>query len=80
MARQIVQPPESTPLAQWAQDQMQRLADAIDALENGARIVHFKVPTRPRTGHLYYADGTNWNPGSGEGLYEYRSNGNYYKL
>jgi hypothetical protein len=32
-------------------------------------------PTRPRAGLLAYADGTNWNPGSGEGLYVYKSTG-----
>lgn len=28
-------------------------------------------PEKPRDGHIYYADGTNWNPGSGEGIYAY---------
>ena len=27
------------------------------------------APTRPREGDIRYADGTNWNPGSGEGIY-----------
>jgi hypothetical protein len=27
-----------------------------------------------------YADGTSWNPGSGEGLYEYRSDAAWHKL
>ena len=27
------------------------------------------APTRPRGGDVRYADGTNWNPGSGEGIY-----------
>ena len=26
-------------------------------------------PKRPRGGDIVYADGTNWNPGSGEGIY-----------
>jgi hypothetical protein len=29
------------------------------------------VPARPQDGQLVYADGTNWNPGSGAGLYAY---------
>jgi len=29
------------------------------------------VPNKPRQGYLAYADGTNWNPGSGEGVYRY---------
>ncbi len=31
------------------------------------------VPDKPRNGMLVEADGTNWNPGSGAGLYIYRS-------
>lgn len=80
MARTISYPPESTPLAQWAHVELQRLADVIDALEQGARIVFHNAPKKPRAGQIFYADGTNWNPGSGEGNYEYRSDGLYYKL
>lgn len=29
------------------------------------------APAKPRDGYIYYADGTNWNPGSGEGIYAY---------
>ena len=29
------------------------------------------APAKPREGDIYHADGTNWNPGSGAGLYEY---------
>ena len=28
-------------------------------------------PFRPREGYVVYADGTEWNPGSGAGLYYY---------
>lgn len=28
-------------------------------------------PARPRDGMLVYADGTNWDPGAGEGIYAY---------
>ena len=31
---------------------------------------------RPRDGQIVYADGTNWNPGSGKGIYAY--NGSAY--
>lgn len=30
-------------------------------------------PKKPRKGIIVYADGTNWNPGSGEGVYVYKS-------
>lgn len=29
------------------------------------------APAKPRQGFVVYADGTNWNPGSGEGVYRY---------
>lgn len=34
------------------------------------------APPKPRKGDHFYADGTNWNPGSGEGTYRY--NGTAY--
>ena len=40
----------------------------------------YVAPTKPRTGQMAYADGTQWNPGYGEGLYEYRSDGAWHKL
>jgi len=31
-------------------------------------------PKRPQDGQIEYADGTNWNPGSGVGIYYYKVN------
>lgn len=31
------------------------------------------APARPQEGQVENADGTNWNPGSGAGLYYYRA-------
>ena len=39
----------------------------------------FAAPTRPRDGMIIYADGTSYNPGSGEGVYAYE-NGAWVKL
>lgn len=36
-------------------------------------------PTKPREGMIVYADGTNWDPGSGVGVYVY-SGGTWVKL
>lgn len=30
------------------------------------------APARPQDGMVCYADGTNWNPGAGQGVYVYR--------
>jgi hypothetical protein len=35
--------------------------------------VHHVAPKKPRKGQVVYADGTNWDPGSGEGLYVYKA-------
>ena len=36
------------------------------------------APDKPRNGDLVHADGSNWNPGSGEGVYFYTTS--YTKL
>jgi len=33
------------------------------------------APSKIKVGDVVYADGTDWNPGSGEGLYVYKSGG-----
>ena len=37
-------------------------------------------PTRPRKGDIRYADGTDWNPGSGEGIYFFNNAGTWTQL
>ena len=38
------------------------------------------APDKPRVGDIRYADGTNWDPGSGEGIYFRNSAGSWVKL
>jgi hypothetical protein len=33
----------------------------------------YVAPTRPREGMIVFADGTEWNPGAGKGVYVYAS-------
>jgi len=33
------------------------------------------APAKPQIGQVVFADGTNWNPNSGRGLYYYDTNG-----
>lgn len=40
----------------------------------------YKEPTRPRPGMLAYADGTAWDPGSGEGVYVLKLDNTWAKL
>lgn len=37
--------------------------------------VSYAAPAKLRVGLIIYADGTVWDPGSGEGLYVYKSTG-----
>ena len=60
-------------LARWAEDEFNEVANALQGTE--ASPIWHKPPPKPRTGTMVYADGTNWNPGSGEGFYFYKSTG-----
>ena len=51
-------------------DRLEELEVRIFELEDGRIEPRAVAPVRPRNG-LYYADGTNWNPGSGKGFYRY---------
>lgn len=63
------------------EEEFRRIAQVLDYLIlKGARFEPQAVaPERPQEGDLSFADGTNWNPGSGAGLYEYRG-GTWNKL
>jgi hypothetical protein len=61
---------------QTVEDLKQFLAEALDTIQShlndlealDLRVSH-KAPERPRDGMIVFADGTNWNPGAGRGLY-----------
>lgn len=44
---------------------------AINLLAAGHLDETHVAPVKPRVGDLKLADGTNWNPGSGQGIYAY---------
>lgn len=51
--------------------ELNRLGDIVFNLDT-FRLEETNVePVKPRNGDIRYADGTNWNPGSGEGIYAY---------
>ena len=50
----------------------EELGAVKDAIESPAIIEFLNVaPSKPRQGMLYGADGTNWDPGAGQGVYCY---------
>lgn len=53
--------------------ELRRLESLVNALIDGKHEILTKAPTSPEIGDVVWADGTTWNPGSGAGLYEYRS-------
>jgi len=68
---------DNSVLGLYLNAELQKLSGELQNLEIDS--ISFKVwntePDKPRAGQLYYADGANWNPGSGEGLYIYKSGG-----
>ena len=61
----------SLALLAWLQDELLRIATSFHE-QPFMRLSQLDVePDKPRNGMVVYADGTNWNPGSGEGVYAY---------
>lgn len=69
-------PQEQGHLARYLVDELNRLAALL--METTMLPEMHRAPEKPRTGMLVFADGTNWNPGSGRGVYVY--DGGWVKL
>lgn len=74
-AAQTYQPgdPPSDPaqLQRFLREELVKLKAAIDAVSEGFIPPSYAAPPKPRVGMLRMADGVQWNPGSGAGLYRY---------
>lgn len=59
----------------WVQDELRHISDVMSELETDT--VYLKQwnaePERRYDGQIIYADGTNFDPGSGEGAYIYHT-------
>lgn len=71
-------PSDPTQQQRYLREELLRIKGAFDALAAGHIDPTFAPPAKPRRGNVRYADGTQWNPGSGEGIYYY--NGTAWKL
>ena len=60
-------------LRRYIDDELLSIAREMETPEFVVYQVRNVAPTRPTAGMIAFADGTNWNPGSGRGLYEYRT-------
>lgn len=67
-------------VSQWASQEFEAIARALQGYDLVQLNVQHREPTRPRAGMLVVADGTDWNPGSGEGLYRFTSGGTWKYL
>lgn len=61
-------PTDPKELMRFLKEELQAIADAMQDTTIEFRNV---APAKPREGMLYGADGTNWNPGGGKGVYCY---------
>lgn len=77
MSYQPTNVPQDAPpgLAAWIVRQLRQIAQTL--LNPTPTTVTLAVlgrePSNPTNGMVVYADGTQWNPGSGAGFYGYRS-------
>lgn len=60
-------------LRSWVQQEFFRVAQGAQISERVTFNILYAAPPDPVAGMLVFADGTTWNPGSGRGLYEYRT-------
>lgn len=56
-------------LLAWALQELEKLSIVVNNLAEGRVAVAHRAPDKPRNGYIRYADGTDWNPGSGRGYY-----------
>ena len=56
------------------QSQFLSLGKPLGLLRLGVRTA---APSNPQSGDVVYADGTSWDPGSGEGIYRYSVAGSW---
>lgn len=62
---------ELSELGQWAEREFEALGRQFTNFDTVQQNVLHVEPQRPRDGMIAYADGTNWDPGEGEGVYGY---------
>lgn len=72
-------PSEQQELAQWVRQELQALQRELEAAGMMRLVELHAVPEKLTAGLTVLADGTNWNPGSGAGVYTYYG-GSWHKL
>jgi len=57
-------------LRNWVSGELLRISNALSKTDIEIPIIN-AAPAKPQTGQVIFADGTNFNPGNGRGLYYY---------
>lgn len=70
--------PSAIPL--FLKEELAYISAQIRLLALGHIDVEFKEPSKPRRGDIRYADGIQWNPGGGEGIYFFNSGGVWVQM
>lgn len=66
-------PGEASSLARFLSEELERIRQVIDSVQDGQIDVTTVAPAKPRDGMIRRADGVAWNPGAGAGFYGYHS-------
>ena len=75
---ELADPPpvtDASQVAQWAAEQFRAIQSYMEAIALGFLEETHVEPAKRFTGMLRLADGTNWNPGAGRGIYWYDETG-----
>lgn len=64
-------PSDPKELARYLDTELNKIAAVLTLLAAGHIDKVYVEPAKPRDGDIRNADGTQWNPGSGEGIYRY---------
>lgn len=75
--------PSQVPFASlraWLADELRRISNAIGPAEYLQLTPIDVEPAKPSKGMLVWAVGTDWDPGSGQGLYVYNQSGTWDKV
>ena len=73
-------PTDIEDIPRFIDNMLMEIRPVLDLVRDGHLDVTTVEPTQSQQGNIRYADGTGWNPGSGEGIYFYNSSGAWVKL
>jgi hypothetical protein len=63
--------PDVQRLAQYLIGELRTIGNTLETVDSVELVKLHVEPSKPRVGLLVYADGSDWNPGSGVGFYGY---------